>query len=192
MTTFAKYNNLEEKLEVTSDGGKFSLTYDGEPIRLQTPILYIPFGCRQFSGKFNKVTCTLDLSLRGYDEEGNKVKKFRDWYNALEESMFSKFNLDQNQFNSCIKHDNPDFPPLLRIKTPIVDGVIDSTIWMEHKEQSETIYGKINERFKGKTSIAIITPTPYKMPHGMWGISWKLEQMRVFETKRLRGCLFLD
>ena len=191
MTTFDKYNNLTEKLKFDGIKPTFKLTYDGEPIRLQTPPFYVPFGLRQYSNKFN-VSCTLDLSLRGYDEEDKKVSKFLKWYRELETVIFDQTLFNPDQFNSSIKHPNPEYAPLFRIKTPIGDGVVEASVWKEKNEIPEEVYGNIDGKFKGHTAISIVSPKPYVLPNGAWGLSWKLEQLRLFEPKRLKGCLFLN
>ena len=192
MSTFDKYPDLKENLKLETENTSFKLTYDGKPIRLQTPPLYCPFGLKQFPGKYDKVSCTLDLSLRGFDEEDKKTCKFLKWYRELEKCLFEGTLYNPDQFNSSIKHPNPQYPPLLRLKTPVDEGKLDVMVWKENNETNEVIYGDINEKFKGNTAIGIINPTPYVLPNGTWGISWKLEQLRIFEPKRLRGCLFLD
>ena len=192
MSTFDKYNNIKETLKVEHDDRKLKLTYNGQPIRLQTPPFYVPFGLKQFPGKYNNVNCTLDLSLRGYDEPQKKAHQFLEWYRQLESTLFDQTLHNPDQFNSCIKQPNLEYPPLLRIKTPVDDGKITASVWKDKEECCEEIYGNINGAFKGHTAIGIINPVPYVLPSGMWGISWKLEQLRIFEPKRLRGCLFKE
>lgn len=192
MSTFDKYPDLKEKLKLEGEKPNWKLTYDGKPLRIQTPPLYCPFGLKQFPGKFDKVTCTLDLSFRGYDEEDKKTYQFLQWYRELESVLFNETIYNPDQFNSSIKIPNPQYPPLIRIKTPVDDGKIDAMVWKENEEVNEVIYGKIDGAFRGNTAISIINPAPYILPNGMWGISWKLEQLRIFEPKRLRGCLFLE
>lgn len=192
MSTIDTYQNLKDKLSVVTGERQLQLLYDDKPIRLQTPGLYIPFGCRQYPGKFNKVTCTLDLSLRGYDEEDSVCQRFIEWYSVLEEQLIDKSGLPKDDFNSSLKHDNMNFPPFLRVKAPVEDGLLIATVWQDHEKDPKTIYGNLDNKFKGNTAITIITPNIYKLPHGKWGISWKLEQMRLFEPRRLKGFLFLD
>ena len=191
MTTFEKYDNLEEHLTVEVDKKSFKVLYNGSPIRLQTPPLYSPFGMRVFEGKYNPA-CSLDLSLRGYDEEDNRNKRFLEWYRKFEQLLFEKTLFNPDQFNSSLNQSNPEYPPHFRVKLPLEDGLLAATVWKEHEELPETIYGKMDRRFQGNTAIVIINPTPYVLPNGKWGISWKGEQIRLFEPKRLRGCLFLD
>ena len=192
MSTFDKYKELNANLKLEGGKPKFNLTYKDAPIRLQTPPFYVPFGLKQFPGKFNNVNCTLDLSLRGYEEPNKKAHQFLKWYREFESALFEQSLNNPDQFNSCIKQPNAEYPPLLRIKTPVEDGKIEASIWKDKKEYCEDVYGNINGAFKGHTAIGIINPAPYVLPNGMWGISWKLEQLRIFEPKRLRGCLFQD
>jgi hypothetical protein len=192
MSTIDKYTNLKDKLTLVHESRSYTLLYDDKPIRIQTPGMYIPFGCRQYQGKFDKVTCTLDLSLRGYEEEHSKSQRFLEWYAVFEEQLIEKMGLPQDDLNSSLKNDNPNYPPFLRVKAPIEDGLLKSSVWLEHDEEPQVIYGNLDNKFKGNTALSIISPTVYKLPHGKWGVSWKLEQIRLFEPRRLKGFLFLD
>lgn len=192
MPLINKYLDLKDKLTVATEDGKMHLLYDDNPMRIQTPLMYIPFGCRQYTGKYDKVTCTLDLSLRGHDEEDSACFKFKEWYKELEQQLIDKAELPEESFNSSLKNDNGAFPPCLRVKPPVEDGMLTSPVWLEHDEKPTTIYGNLDLKFKGNTAIAIITPLLYKLPQGMWGISWKVEQLRVFEPRRAQGFMFLE
>ena len=192
MPGFEKFDNLDDNLKLVGDKPNFKLLYNGEPIRLQLPPFYVPFGLKQYDGKYGNVTCTLDLSLRGYDEDNNRINKFATWYRSLEASLFNNSMYNPDQFNTSLKHANPEYAPLFRIKTPIEDGMVQATIWKENKEEPEMVYGNLNGLFKTNTAIAIVTPNPYVLPNGMWGISWRLEELKLFGPKRLRGCLFSE
>ena len=132
MTTFNKFTDLKEHLKLED----LKLTYKGEPIRLQLPPLYSPFGIKSFAGKFNSTSCSLDLSIRGYDKEGKRPYLFKKWYRELEETLFADTIQNPDQFNSCVKHPNPEYAPLFRIKVPTTDGAIDALVWKEESKEN--------------------------------------------------------
>ncbi len=58
-----------------SKGIKLSLP-NGDPIQIQIPRLYAPFGLSGFPDKFGPPRFNIDASLRGWKEEGSYVNKF--------------------------------------------------------------------------------------------------------------------
>ena len=179
-----EYYNDFEKITIDDDN---CVMFDGQPLRIQTPRFYIPFGVRTYDREYS-TTGVLDLSIRGHDEENSASSKFVEWYRKFEERLHEISGNTEN-FNSCIKHPNPQFAPLFRTKMPLEDGQIGCNIWKQHEKNSQKVYGKVDGLFKGNTAFAIMIPKFYEISNGMWGVSWTLDQLRLFETKRIKGCL---
>ena len=72
----AKFNTLIDTLDILEyDGRKISFsTNEGNPVRIQIPRMYMPFGISGFTPPVGNTKWNVDFSMKGYDEEGNYVK----------------------------------------------------------------------------------------------------------------------
>ncbi len=83
------------QLKVLDSGGKQAyVNYDGSMFVFQTPNCNLPYGMSVFD-KAGPVKYSVELSLRGYDEPGSKMKGF---YDALE--RLDDFMIEQGVKNS--------------------------------------------------------------------------------------------
>lgn len=189
----ANYNNRKIVLS----------TKDGKPLRITTPRMYMPFGVSGFTPEVGPTKWNVDFSMKGYDEEGNYVKKFYDTLRAIEskiidsvveqsESIFGKvMTRDEIEpmFNSNIK-ESPDREPKFRVK---VDTTIDNEIKAsvcdpEKNVLSDTVTSGLYSR---NTGLAIVEMNSVYFLNKKFGITWKLYNLMVFEPQRLKGFQFV-
>ena len=83
------------QLKVLDNGGKQCYAnYDNGAFVFQTPNCYLPYGMNAFD-KAGPVKYSVEVSLRGYEDAGSKMKPF---YDAL--SRLDEFMIDQGVKNS--------------------------------------------------------------------------------------------
>ena len=201
----AKFHTLLDNLEILSyDGRKISLSNkDGKNVRIQTPRMYMPFGISGFEPQVGATKWNLDFSMKGYDEEGNYVRKF---YETIQEAekriveavsaqsvdIFGKhMSVDEllPMFNSNIKH-SPDREPKFRVRVDtstdgdIKAGIIDS----EKKSINCKVENKLYSRNSG---VAIAEMNSVYFLNKKFGVTWKLHQLVVHEPQQLKGFQFI-
>jgi hypothetical protein len=94
VSDFSTANLKEGQVKSLESGGKMaSLSYNGAPFVTQVGPLSLPYGMNVFD-KAGPVKYSMDLSLRGYEDDEN-VKAIYEAFSALDEWM-----IDQGQKNS--------------------------------------------------------------------------------------------
>mgnify|MGYP001170814929 FL=1 len=74
----SKFHTLLDDVEIPSYAGrKIALcSKEGKPLRVQFPRMYMPFGLSGFTPEVGPTKWSIDFAMKGYDEDGNFVKKF--------------------------------------------------------------------------------------------------------------------
>ena len=84
-----KFTNAIDTLKIAEyDGRKISLctTEDGI-MKFQIPRMYMPFGISGFTPEVGPTKYNIDFAMKGYDEEGNYVKKFYEILREIENKV---------------------------------------------------------------------------------------------------------
>lgn len=167
------------------------------PIRFQIPRMYMPFGVSSFTPEVGPTKWNIDFSMKGHDEEGNYVKKFHDFLKNIEKSVIehvlensnavfgrtiSRYELE-GIFNSNIK-ESTNREPKFRVKfDPKTVPVFDMN--------SERINDDIKTgSFSRQSGTAMVELHSVYFMNKMFGLTWKMHQMKVFEPQRLKGFHF--
>jgi len=154
-----KFTNALNSLKISEyDGRKISLcTTDNEIMKFQVPRMYMPFGISGFTPEVGATKYNIDFAMKGWDEEGNYVKKFYEILREIEnkviesvsqqsEKIFGKkmsVNELKPMFNSNIK-ESPDREPKFRVK---VDSTFDGKI----KKKSTEMFSQKSFLFQLQT-----------------------------------------
>lgn len=202
------------QLKTMENGGKQAYTnYDGGKFLLQTPPLTLPYNMNDKAFDPSKpIKYTVEMSLRGYDEAGNKAKELYDVLQSIDEFM-----IDQGVKNSRSWFKGDKTPDVVReLYTPIVK-------WSKDKNGDVKPYPpgvkvtlrKIGDNFevkmfdankeeyhgvtvedllvKGAVVRCVMQCTGVWFAGVKYGLSWKAVQMvmdKVPET--IRGYAFVD
>lgn len=177
-------------------------TTDDRPLRFQIPRLYMPFGISSFQGDFGPPKYNLDFSLNDYDEDGSYVKRFYETIRAIEDAVIDEVTKQSetifgetktreelaDMFNSNIKESTGDHPPKFRVK---VKGTVDNKPKAEifkGEDKSRLTFELENGLYSRNSGKAIVEcgPTVYFL-NRMFGVTWSLDQLLVFEPERLTG-----
>lgn len=186
------------------DGRKISLsTKDGKPARLQTPRLYMPFGVSGFTPAVGATKWNIDFSMKGHDEEGNPVRHFYEQLQQTEAAIVEAVRVQSPEifgkamtteelramFNSNIKVSG-DREPKFRVRVDTnMDGDIKAGIFDENKNNIKTeLKDKVYARNSG---VAIVEMNSVYFLNKMFGVTWKLHQLVVFEPQQLKGFQFV-
>lgn len=187
--TLSEYHN--KKIVISDENKKL--------IKFQIPRMYIPFGISGFTPEVGATKWTIEFSMKGFDEEDNYVKKFYDYLRKIEEKVITFVHDNsqtifgsqksllqiQDMFNSNIK-ESPNREPKFRVKVDTsMDGKIKPAIFDSEKSRIDVELE--NGIFSRKSGTAIVEINSVYFLNKKFGITWKLNQMKVFEPQRLKG-----
>ena len=175
---------------------------NNKPLRFQIPRMYIPFGISGFKAGMGPMKWDVQFSMKGWDEEDNYVNKFYTFLRGLEEyivhhvyenrqTIFGK-DLPENEirgmFNSNIKDSGGE--PKFRVK---VDTAVDGTIKPSIFDAADTDIGAEAEKglYSRHSGVAIVEMNSVYFMNKMFGVTWKLHQLKVYEPQRLKGFQFV-
>ena len=187
--TLSEYHN--KKIVISDENKKL--------IKFQIPRMYIPFGISGFTPEVGATKWNIEFSMKGFDEEDNYVKKFYDYLKKIEEKVITFVHDNsqtifgsqksllqiQDMFNSNIK-ESPNREPKFRVKVDTsMDGKIKPAIFDSEKSRIDVELE--NGIFSRKSGTAIVEINSVYFLNKKFGITWKLNQMKVFEPQRLKG-----
>jgi hypothetical protein len=200
---FTDFNPDEDLVFSEYSHRKISLSSKNKPIRFQIPRMYMPFGISGFTPEVGPTKWNVDFSMKGYDEDGNYVKKFFDFLKKLEEKVLqhvqendekifsrsiSKFELE-DIFNSNIK-ESLDREPKFRVKVDTDGTLIRPPIFDMNNEQVKD--EATNGLYQKHTGTAMVELHSIYFMNKRFGLTWKMYQMKIFEPQRLKGFQFND
>lgn len=174
---------------------------EGKPLRFQIPRMYMPFGLSGFTPEIGPTKWNIDFSMKGWDEEGNYIKKFYDFIKSVEDyfithieensmEIFGRENVNvRDLFNSNIKEDTSGREPKFRIK---VDADQSNKIKPRFFDVNENDVTKTAEKglYSKHSGVSLVELNSVYFLNKMCGFTWKLCQMKVYEPQRLKGFQF--
>jgi len=183
---FGEFSN--RKIPLCMSGSK-------KPIRFQIPRMYMPFGVSGFTPEVGPTKWNIDFSMKGFDEDNNYVKKFYDFLKKLEDRlvkhvMDSEFGsqLNEGMFNSNVKTGG-DREPKFRIKVDVdMSGHVKPRVF-DVNENDITSMAE-NGLYSRHSGVAIVELNSVYFLNKMFGFTWKLQQLKVYEPQRLKGFQF--
>jgi hypothetical protein len=169
-----------------------------EPLHFQIPRMYMPFGVSGFTPPYGQTKYNVDFSMKGWDQSGGYVNKFYeflqmienkviDYVETLSESIFgSKLSREElvGLFNSNIKF-SPNHDPKFRVKVSDKTQFFDVNDAELTDELSEGLY----KRYSG---AAFVQFGNIYFFNKRFGITWTIEQMKIYEPQRLHGFSFSE
>ena len=201
----AKFINVLRDLEINQyDGRKISFcTKERNLAKFQIPRMYMPFGISGFVPEIGATKWNIDFAIKGWDEEGNIVKKFYETLKEIEnkviqevsnqsETIFGKYMSIEElkpMFNSNVK-ESPEREPKFRVKVDAtMDGKVKSHVYDENK--NSLIDDIKNGLYSRNSGTAVVEMNSIYFLNRKFGISWKLNQLVVYEPQRLKGFQFI-
>ena len=173
---------------------KINLSFPGEkePARFQIPKLYMPFGLSGFEGDYGPKKWNIDFALKGIDEEDSQSKKFYNFIKSLEADVITHVHEKSHQifgrqmpqdavaemFNSNIKQSG-NYEPKFRVKVDVdqSDEIKPKIFDSNGVELTGQAVEKLHAR---QTGVAIVEACSVYFMNKMFGITWKIHQLKVF------------
>jgi hypothetical protein len=183
---------------------KIVLSKDGKPARFQIPRLYMPFGISGFTPDVGQKKWNIDFSLKGWNEDGGYIQKFHRFLVDLENSVIDHIHQHSEEifgspmsrdtvasmFNSNIKY-SPTHDPKLRVKVDVDNGGMIKPRIFDANEVDIT--SEAEEKLHSRqTGAAIVELNSIYFMNRRFGVTWKLQQLKVFEPQRLKGFQFVS
>jgi len=178
-------------------------TKQGTPFRMQFPRMYMPFGVSGFTPEVGQTKYNIDFAIKGFDEDGSYMKKFYDSIRKIEdmivdsvveqsEAIFGKSMTKeelQPMFNSNVK-ESADREPKFRVKVDTdMEDNIKATVYNSDKNP---IRDEItNGLYARNSGHAIVELNSVYFLNRMFGCTWKLYQLVVYEPQNLKGFQFV-
>jgi hypothetical protein len=202
------------QLKVLDNGGKQCYAnYDNGSFVFQTPNCYLPYGMNAYD-KAGPVKYSVELSLRGYDEAGNKMKPFHDALSRLDEFMIDQGVKNSKQwFKSEMSRDvikafyspvvrlakdregNPKpYPPTIKLSLRQKRDSQDFDVVCFDEKRTQYKGIPLEELLvKGAQVTCLIQCTGVWFAGMKYGLSWKLSQAIVTSLPQSsRNLAFVD
>jgi len=178
-------------------------TKQGTPFRIQFPRMYMPFGVSGFTPEVGPTKYNVDFAVKGYDEDGSYMKKFYENIRKIEDMVIDSV-IEQSEcifgkkmtkeelkpmFNSNIKMSG-DREPKIRVKVDTdMEDMMKATVYNSDKtpiraEVSNGLYAR-------NSGHAIVELNSVYFLNRMFGCTWKLYQLVVYEPQNLKGFQFV-
>lgn len=199
------------QLKPLESGGKMaSLGYAGGKFTTQIGPLSLPYGMNVFD-KAGPVKYSMDLSLRGYDENP-KIRAIYDAFMALDEYMIDQgvknsrawFKAELNRdvvkafYTPMVKiakdaDGNPKpYPPTIKINLRKQNDTFEVKVYDEQKRAYEGVPLE-DLLVKGASLTTLIQCTSVWFAGSKFGLSWKALQIRMDKVpESIRGYAFVD
>lgn len=191
-------------LKMLDSGGKqafVNYTYDPNTrknLTVQVSTLPVPYGMNVFD-KAGPVKYSVDLSLRGYDENP-KVKQIFDMFTRLDEYMIEQGMINSKAWFKADLTKSPDvvkafytpivrwakdaegnvkpYPPTIKVQLRQRDGKFDVETYDENKNELKGV--PLDELLvKGSQITTLIQCTSVWFAGSKFGLSWKALQIRM-------------
>jgi len=184
---FGEFNN--KKMGVCMSVSK-------KPPKFQIPRMYMPFGISGFTPVYGPVKYNIDFSMKGWDEECNYVNKFYNFVRTMEDKLadhvmdnsteiFGRWMTKdeiRGMLNSNIK-ETGDREPKFRLK-------IDTTTKIFDVNDADVTTDLDNGLYARHSGVAMVEVGGVYFMNKMFGITWKMAQMKIYEPQRLKGFQF--
>lgn len=209
---FKTSNVTISPLKVMESGAKLAfINYDSAALKMQVSAIPIPYGMSIFD-KAGPVKYSVDLSLKGYDVEGSKMKTVYDAFSALDEYMIEMgvknsklwFKSELNRevvkafytpivrFSKDAEGNPKPYPPTVKIQLKQRDGKFDIYI-VDDKKRPLTDIPLEDILVKGAIITSIIQCTGIWFAGSKYGLSWKAVQIKTDHLpESIRGCAIRD
>lgn len=162
-----------------------------QTLKFQIPRMYIPFGLNGFTPEVGPTKWNIDFNLNGLEEDNETyIKRFYRFVKDVEKDVIDyvqKNSLDifgkevdaKSMFNSNIKTDK------FRLKfDPSRVSVFDTAGNPVLDDTKPGLYSK-------HSGVCMVELGNVYFLNNMFGITWKISQMKIFEPQRLKGFSFI-
>ena len=210
----SKVKYSEIKPMGTTGAKQMYVNYDGsfKGITLHTPKMRLPFGVGKFEEVGKPTKYTLDMSFDDMENDP-KMKEFYMAIKKLDKKIIDDAKKNsltwlrkkdvseevlQTLFSSPIKvpkdkdtgEETDKYPPTFKAKLPFWDGSFSCSVFDHERKKVD---GDFTDRLdKGSRVVAIVKCGGVWFSGGKFGVSWKVEQLKLEKPRGLVGYSFRD
>lgn len=162
----------EKKYHSDTDWSAF-LTYDGEQLHLQTPLLKNVFGISEYKNSNTKINYSVSFEL---DEGTKEVKDFKSFLVSLDKWFIEQFRaagITGNYYSSLRPSKKDIYPDTFRLKLKTRRDVFDCR-YQENSVGKPFTIKNTDYIQHGDYCRAIIELMPVWSANGRCGITWKV------------------
>lgn len=189
-----------------SNGGKtVYIAYKGDPLRVQTPEMVLPFGLTAWPkpdvGPPEKYS--IEPSFASMESRA-PVARFYEMLKAMDQRLLEEgmahspawfkrqhksLDVTEAVYTPIVKarRDNA-YPPVFKVGIPFYDGEIKCDVFDDKRNRINLL----EHELKGAKVTAIIQCTGIWLAAGKFGCSWKAVQLRVVPRASIKGYAFYD
>tara|TARA_Y100000389_G_scaffold103140_1_gene100043 strand:- start:9777 stop:10481 length:705 start_codon:yes stop_codon:yes gene_type:complete len=198
----------------TNGGKQVYVNYKNNQIRMQTPKMRLPYGMGKYEENGKPTKYSLDFSFSGI-EDNEKISDFHKAVKEIDEKIIAettkKYSLQwfkkkkmseevaRTVFTPSIKRSkdketgefDDKYPPTFKAKMPVYENNFACSVF-DHKKgkiENDSIENSIK---KGQSASAIIKCAGVWFSGGKYGVSWKVDQLKLSEHSNTTGYMFLD
>jgi len=178
-------------------------TKQGTPFRMQFPRMYMPFGVSGFTPEVGQTKYNIDFAIKGHDEDDSYMQKYYESIRKIEDMVINTVTEQSERifgkpmtreellpmFNSNIKISG-DREPKFRVK---VDTDMEDTIKAPIYNSDKIVIRDAvsNGLYARNSGHAIVELNSVYFLNRMFGCTWKLYQLVVYEPQNLKGFQFI-
>lgn len=198
------------EMKTLNNGNKTAyISYDGQPLNVQTPEMRSPFGVNPPAEKYvvegQPDKYSIDLSFD--DMHSRKgVKAFHDMINTLDGQLVewgtaNSVSLFKKQHPSAtvealytpmvkLSKDPTRYPPTFKASVPHKDGEFTCEVYNASREKVKLDMADLTWT-KGSGVVAIARCVGVWSAGSKFGVSWKVQQLKIVPSPVLRGYAFV-
>lgn len=178
-------------------------TKQGTPFRMQFPRMYMPFGVSGFTPEVGQTKYNIDFAIKGHDEDDSYMQKYYESIRKIEDMVINTVTEQSERifgkpmtreellpmFNSNIKISG-DREPKFRVKVDTdMEDNIKAPIYNSDKIVIRDAVS--NGLYARNSGHAIVELNSVYFLNRMFGCTWKLYQLVVYEPQNLKGFQFI-
>lgn len=198
-----------KKIEGGNGGKSIFMSLKGNPIVLQTPEMYAPFGRQVWENEKGGKKFTLDLAFKDMASRP-QLKAFFDKMTELDAKLVHDGTVNSFEwlnkkgvseevvkalYTKLVKYPldkqgeiNTKYPPTFKLTLPWKDGNFQCEVY----DQNKNLVDFNNMETKGAKVSAIIQCLGIWVAAGKYGCTWKVLQMRVVPPQTFKGYAFKE
>lgn len=189
------------------------ISYGGDQLYVQTPTMNCVYGLSKWKGEAGKPDkYSIELSFQGM-ETNKSLAKFMDVVKALNEKVintgfqkapewfrkkFQAVEYVESIYKSPIKYSKDKetgeitdkYAPTLRINIPVENGKVTCPVYDDSKDPQ--LVDLMSVESKGAKMAAILKVSGVWIAGGQFGVTLRVQQLRVHARKTITGCAFKD
>lgn len=206
-----EYSDL--KAMGTTGAKQMYLNYNGgKSIVLHTPKMRLPYGVGKFEEPGKAPKYSLDMSFGGMDDDP-KIKAFYDAIHSIDEKIIADTkknslawlrkktvseDVARTLYTPSVKRAKDKetgevtdkYPPTFKAKIPFWEDKFTCSVFDHTRTKLE---GDFTDKIsKGQSVVAIIKCGGVWFSGGKYGVSWKIEQLKLEKPRGLVGYAFRD